>query len=145
MFPENFFVGFTAISILGVIGGAIRWGWVQLTGRIDRRAAELDAREKAFEETRDNKIKLLEERIAHLSGEMQRIRDTVSKQRTAISLLVAKIARDEPAAPELALVEKLLGDEFPGFLRIDDTRTGLPRGMADLARGIDCNPEQEPR
>ena len=122
---KEFFTGFTALSVLGLIGGGLRFAWKQLTGRIDKRGAELDAREKAFEEMRDSRIRVLEAEVARMGEQMQKIMETVSKQRTAIHLLVSKIARDEPAAPELAHVQVLLGEEFPGILR-DARMTGIP-------------------
>ncbi|QQN73180.1 hypothetical protein [Croceicoccus sp. YJ47] len=122
---EEFYTGFTAISVLGLIGGGLRFAWKQLTGRIDKRGAELDAREKAFEEMRDSRIRVLEAEVARMGDRLQQVMDTVGRQRTAIHLLVSKIARDEPGAPELAHVQVLLGEEFPGILR-EAREAGVP-------------------
>ncbi|HYD23836.1 MAG TPA: hypothetical protein VEB68_03500 [Croceibacterium sp.] len=115
--PSEFFAGITALSLLGLVGGAVKYAWAQLNARFERRAAELDARETAFEEARDSRISMLEQQVAGLTAQLQELVDKVGRQRTAIHLLVAKIARDDPGAPELKLVEQLLGEEFPGFLR----------------------------
>lgn len=136
---SEFFTGFTALSVLGVIGAALRFAWTQLTGRIDKRTKELDARERAFEEARDSRVRVLEADVQRLAQQLQKVTDFVGRQRSAIHLLVAKIAREEPTAPELILVEKLLGDEFPGFLRTDPPPAATAE-QVELARQLDEEP-----
>lgn len=115
--PPGFMDGVTLLSLLGVAGAGLRFGWGHLVGRIDRRATELDAREQAFEEKRDARVGILEAEVKRLGDRLQAITDLVGRQRTAIHLLVARIARDDPTAAELVLVEKLLGEEYPVILR----------------------------
>lgn len=134
--PPDFLDGVTLVSILGIIGAAIKFAWDRLVGRIDKRAADLDARERAFEESRDARVGILDAQVQRLADRLQTITDLVGRQRTAIHLLVARIARDEPTAPELALVEKLLGDEFPAILRADDPQPFTPHDIAAKARAI---------
>ena len=136
MGPE-FFQGFTLLALLGVLGTAGRFAWVNLTGRIDKRSSDLDAREKAFEDKRDSRISVLEADVKRLSDRYQMLSDIVGRQRTAIHLLVAKILKDDPGAPELVLVEKLLGDEFPALMRVDDEHVGVPKNLKDLATKLD--------
>lgn len=124
---QGFLEGFTlieAISILGAtfagIGAAIKWTWDKINARIDKRTsemevwqAELNAREKAFEDKRDSEIAVLKAEVQRLSDGYKSLTNVVAKQRTAIHLLVAKILKDDPEALELKLVEAMLGSEFP--------------------------------
>ena len=132
-----FFDGFTLMAMLGLLGAGFRFAWTQLTARIDKRTIELDVREKAFEETRDSRVRVLEVEVGRLAEQLQKVTDFVGRQRTAIHLLVAKIARDEPGAPELSLVEKLLGDEFPSFLRVEVPPSPMPPDMRELVRKLE--------
>lgn len=109
----GFFEGFTAIALIGLFGTAIKWLWDKVNARIDKRTAELDARERAFDDKRDGEIEVLKAEVKRLADGYDQLTDVVSRQRTAIHLLVAKILKEEPDAPELKLVEHLLGHEFP--------------------------------
>lgn len=132
--PPEIWDGVTVVSLLTLAGAGLKFAWNQLTGRIDARAMKLDVREKAFEDTRDARVGILEAEVKRLAERLQTITDLVGRQRTAIHLLVARIAREDPTATELVLVEKLLGAEFPAILRADDPAPFTPHDMADLAK-----------
>ena len=98
----------------------IQWVINFMTGRHDKRAAELDRREAELE-------KKVAARLSSLEDAVQQLSDDQRRARLAIGILVAKVARDDPHAPELAQVSQILGDAFPLSFT-------LP---ADLQRSLD--------
>ena len=103
------------VSLLGVLGAAVRWAYMSFTGRLDKRQADMDAREARGIAGQEARIGALEAKLAVLSDQVDLLTNRVATQRTAITLLVSKIQRDEPTAPELQMVAQLLGPDFPGF------------------------------
>ena len=115
-----FFEGTTLIALLGLIGATAKWLWDSINARIDKRASEMDvmqaelnAREKAFDDKRDSEIAVLKSNMERLEGLYESLSEKVGRQRAAIHLLVAKILKEDPNAIELVLVEGLLGEDFP--------------------------------
>lgn len=97
-------------------GGGIKWLWDQWTKRADKRQAELDAREHDIEEREAASVKKMEERLGALESKVSAQGVELEAHRISIHILVAKIARDDPHAPELLQVAELLGAAFPAHL-----------------------------
>ena len=111
--PETLLDGVTIVSIAGLAGAGCKWLWGALTKRLDDRAVQLDAREKAFEEARDSRIVQLEKEVERLAMQMQGMLDVQANLKTAVHLLVTAVIRHEPNAPEVLMAEQLLGKDFP--------------------------------
>tara|TARA_R110000868_G_scaffold100109_1_gene275275 strand:+ start:24543 stop:24938 length:396 start_codon:yes stop_codon:yes gene_type:complete len=97
-------------------GGGIKWLWDQWTKRADKRQAELDAREHEIEEREAASVKKMEERLDALESKVSAQGVELEAHRIAIHIMVAKVARDDPQAPELKQVAEILGSAFPAFL-----------------------------
>ncbi len=98
-------------------GGGIKWLWDQWTKRADKRQAELDAREHEIEEREAASVKKMEERLDALESKVSAQGVELEAHRIAIHIMVAKVARDDPQAPELKQVAEILGSAFPAFLQ----------------------------
>lgn len=137
MGSNELWAGVSIFTLLGLFGGGVKWLWSQVTSRTGKREEDIKAREKAMDVARDRRFSELEAEVSGLSDRMETLASLVSVQRTAIHLLVAKIARDEPEAWELRQVEQLLGMEFPIFLRTK--AAPVPSDMRETLEKIDRN------
>lgn len=111
-------------------GGGIKWLWDQWIKRADKRQAELDAREHELDEKEAASVKKMEERIGALENTVAAYGKELEAHRIAIHILVAKVARDDPKAPELKQVAEILGAAFPVHLH-------TPADMLATLRQID--------
>ena len=92
--------GFAAVWV------AARWLLTFMIGRHDKRERELDAREAAD-------VKRTAERVAALEARQKQLEDEQRRSSVVIGILIAKVARDDPGAPELVQVRKILSEAFP--------------------------------
>lgn len=117
-------------ALLAVLGAGIKYLFTMIFTRSDRRIADLEKREAELAKSRDGRVADLEKTVALLDQRLGALGELVSNQRMAIHLLVTKIAQDEPDAMVLRQVDKLLGNEFPAWLRT------LPPDMIEAAGRI---------
>ncbi|MDX3908432.1 MAG: hypothetical protein QHC67_01240 [Sphingobium sp.] len=108
---------------LVAIGGGVSWLWTQLTGWNSSRKAELDAREAKLNEEEAAAVKDLKERLGKVEDTVMAQGKALEAHRIAIHVLVAKVARDDPRAPELKQVADILGSAFPIHLQVPDDMT----------------------
>lgn len=106
-----------------VLGGGIKWLWDRIFGRLDKRQADLDAKEAAIVRKMEERLKALEQRVEEQGVELE-------AHRISIHILVAKVRRDDPDAPELMQVGEILGAAFPLHLRV-------PTDMIDTLNRMD--------
>lgn len=109
---------------LVAIGYGLRWLWEKITGLRETREAKLAKREAELE-------KRVNDRLGHLETEIAGLKDEQEKSRVVIGILVAKVARDDPEAPELKQVERILGAAFP-------IAFGLPAEMREQLAQINA-------
>ncbi|MCP3730446.1 hypothetical protein M9978_08390 [Sphingomonas sp. MG17] len=130
-------------SDMAIGGGAFAASWAGLkwlaeflTNRTDKRdadrdarakqrAAELDAREAKLDAQEAAKVTALEGRLEALEKKQEQQGEELERYRRVIDILVAKVAREDPNAPELRQVASLLGPLWPIHLH-------APPDMADL-------------
>jgi hypothetical protein len=98
--------GVAAGGGFAAIWHGVKWSVGFLTGRHDKRAAELDRREAEL-------AKKIDERLGQLEATVTKLEEEQRRTRVAVSILVAKVARDDPGAPELRQVREILRDSFP--------------------------------
>ena len=88
------------------IGAGGRWLIEKWTKWRASREARLEARE-------DEYVKKLEARLAAVEGVVTAQGKELESHRVAIAILIAKVAREDPSAPELMQVRDILGSAFP--------------------------------
>lgn len=71
--------GFTLVALLGLIGTSLRSAWNQLSDPLVKRTVELDARESAFEDTRDSRVRVLEVEVGRHSEQLQKVTEFVGR------------------------------------------------------------------
>ncbi|TCD04282.1 hypothetical protein EYB45_08530 [Erythrobacteraceae bacterium CFH 75059] len=127
---DQFFAGFTLLTLLGVLGGIVRWVWTQWQQTSEQRAAVLTRREREFEAKQDARVDKLEATIRALEGRIDDLAETIARQRTAIELLMWEVARLDPNSPVLGRVERIL--------KADRLVSGaVPPELEALARKLD--------
>lgn len=103
---------------LVVIGGGVKWLWDAMWGRSDKRTLALDAREAKLDAEEAAAVHDLKERLTSIEGTVAAQGKELEAHRIALHILVAKVARDEPTAPELQQVADILGSAFPLHLHV---------------------------
>lgn len=88
----------------------IKWATRFIAGRLDKRERELNERELRLDAQEA-------ELVASLKGRLEVVEREIESLRIAVGIMVAKVAREDPAAPELKQVERILGTAFP--MRLD--------------------------
>lgn len=95
------------------VWAGIKWLAAFITGRQDKREADLNAREARLDAEEAAQVKALKDRLDRLEQTQAAQGRELEAHRVAIGILVAKVARDDPAAPELKQVADILGAAFP--------------------------------
>lgn len=107
------------------IGGGVKWLWDALWGRADRRSAALDAREAKLDAEEAAAVQDLKERLTSIEGTVAAQGKELEAHKIALHILLVKVTRDDPTAPELKMVADLLGSAFPLHLHV-------PQDMGDM-------------
>lgn len=94
------------VAVLGAVGAAIKWLWDRSTESRATREARIDAKEDEYVARLEKRLGVLEARVTHQDEELR-------KHAMALGILIAKVGRDDPDAPELATVARILGESFP--------------------------------
>jgi hypothetical protein len=115
---------------LVTLGGGIVWAWNAIWARADKRQRELDARAAKLDEEEAQAVLDMKGRLNAIEGALVSMGEQLEQHRLALHILVAKVAREDPAAPELEQVANILGNAFPVHLHI-------PADMADAINRID--------
>lgn len=100
------------VSFAAVWAG-IKWAARFITGRHDQREAALNAREEKLDAEEAAQVTALKERLERIEQTQASQGRELEAHRVAIGILVAKVARDDPTAPELKQVAEILGAAFP--------------------------------
>lgn len=100
------------------LGGGVKWLWDALWGRADKRDKALDAREAKLDLEEAAAVQDLKLRLTAIEGQVAAQGKELEARRIAIHVLVAKVARDDPTAPELKQVADILGSAFPLHLHV---------------------------
>lgn len=95
------------------VWAGIKWCVSFITGRQDKREADLNAREQRLDAEEAAQVTALKERLDRLEKTQAAQGRELEAHRVAIGILVAKVAREDPAAPELRQVAEILGAAFP--------------------------------
>ena len=101
-------VGAWTVSLAG-IATALRWIYNAFIGRMDRKEALLDEREKRINAYTDQRIDDLTKDVAALRDELSEWRELSAKQWTAIHMLAARVP---PGDPVLGAAEQVLGKQI---------------------------------
>lgn len=103
---------------LALLGAGGKWLWDALWGRADKRTAALDVREAKIEAEEAAAVQDMKQRLTSIEGTVAGMGKELEAHRIALHILVAKVARDEPNAPELQQVADILGSAFPLHLHV---------------------------
>ena len=102
------------LAVAAALGKAAQWVWASYrdagasrSAKLDRWHDELTQREHALKAEMDRQL-----------SEMRVVQEELEAHRIAIHVLVAKVARDDPHAPELRQVADVLGAAFPLHLEV---------------------------
>jgi uncharacterized protein YaiL (DUF2058 family) len=124
-------VGSTAVAAVGG-GGAfaavwhgIKWSAAFISGRIDKREATLNAREARMDEEEAAQVKQLRADVAALKAWQETAIKELADHRMLLGIFIAKVAKEEPTAPELMIARKVLGTAFPLYAIIPEDMAGL--------------------
>ena len=114
------------------VWAGFKWVAGFITGRQDKREADLNAREARLDAEEAAQVTALKERLDRLEKTQAAQGRELEAHRVAIGILVAKVAREDPAAPELRQVADILGAAFPIHLH---TPTDMTDTLEQLKRG----------
>ena len=102
------------LAVAAALGKAAQWVWAgyrdagaSRSAKLDRWHDELTQREHALKAEMDRQL-----------SEMRVVQEELEAHRIAIHVLVAKVARDDPHAPELRQVADVLGAAFPLHMEV---------------------------
>jgi hypothetical protein len=102
------------LAVAAALGKAAQWVWASYrdagasrSAKLDRWHDELTQREHALKAEMDRQL-----------SEMRVVQEELEAHRIAIHVLVAKVARDDPHAPELRQVADVLGAAFPLHMEV---------------------------
>lgn len=104
------------------VAAAINWVYSNLTKKMEAREDDIKEREHALEQRIATERATLEARVESLEGIIRTITDSLSAHRSALILLVAKVMRDDPNAPELRIVEGLVGMTVEKVIEAGDAK-----------------------
>ena len=106
------------LAVGAALGKAVQWIWtsyrdagVSRSAKLERWHDELTQREHALKAAIDQQLAQMRTVQAEQGKELE-------AHRIAIHVLVAKVARDDPHAPELRQVADVLGAAFPLHLEV---------------------------
>lgn len=121
----------------GVGGGffALRWLVQWLTGRLDKRQAQLDAEHDALDMSWKDYRLLLERDRQSLRDSMERIEQQNRALRLAFEHVAGALIRIDPKNEALVIADKLMAAAFPADFTFGVARAGAALDADDLRSG----------
>lgn len=111
------------LAVAAALGKAAQWVWASYrdagasrSAKLDRWHDELTQREHALKAEMDRQLS--EMRVVQAEQGKAEQGKELEAHRIAIHVLVAKVARDDPHAPELRQVADVLGAAFPLHMEV---------------------------
>lgn len=126
----------TAAAGTGVGGGffALRWLVQWLTGRLDKRQAQLDAEHDALDMSwKDYRI-LLERDRQETRARMEKIDEQNRALRLAFEHVAGGLIRIDPSNEALVIADRILAAAFPTDFSFGITRAGAALDQAERQR-----------